>query len=351
MSSFRAVFEAVRDGEVDGGRRARWSRRCWGRSARTWTCSGSSTCRSWARSPSRCGWRCWRCPGERLETIERVYSISAALAQADEFLRSRPVDDPDHLQHGRRRQAGRRARGARARRRSPRRGSRRSTAWRCSPTTSSPATDNRTRFAVHRARRAEAARRCGPPPGAEAVGRAAADLARVRRAQRAGVAPPLAGGVRHARAQPVAARVPAVDRPRVTLGVPVLGRPRRRSRRPGLRRRPRRAARRDRGGPDPGHLPEGPRGLIVRAAAARGAPRTAGADPRGRPSERLRLRDPADDRRLGRQAQSGSAGGIAAPGTRSPRFAGLRRASSAQESTPAASASRSAYSSRRRRGA
>jgi len=29
-------------------------------------------------------------PGERLETIERVYSISAALAQADEFLRSRP---------------------------------------------------------------------------------------------------------------------------------------------------------------------------------------------------------------------------------------------------------------------
>ncbi|MEW6223327.1 MAG: prephenate dehydratase [Chloroflexota bacterium] len=29
-------------------------------------------------------------PGERLETIERVYSIAAALAQADEFLRSRP---------------------------------------------------------------------------------------------------------------------------------------------------------------------------------------------------------------------------------------------------------------------
>lgn len=29
-------------------------------------------------------------PGERLETIERVYSISAALAQADEFLRTRP---------------------------------------------------------------------------------------------------------------------------------------------------------------------------------------------------------------------------------------------------------------------
>ena len=29
-------------------------------------------------------------PGERLETIERVYSITAALAQADEFLRSRP---------------------------------------------------------------------------------------------------------------------------------------------------------------------------------------------------------------------------------------------------------------------
>ncbi len=29
-------------------------------------------------------------PGERLETIERIYSIAAALAQADEFLRSRP---------------------------------------------------------------------------------------------------------------------------------------------------------------------------------------------------------------------------------------------------------------------
>jgi prephenate dehydratase len=29
-------------------------------------------------------------PGERLETVERVYSIAAALAQADEFLRSRP---------------------------------------------------------------------------------------------------------------------------------------------------------------------------------------------------------------------------------------------------------------------
>ena len=29
-------------------------------------------------------------PGERLDTIERVYSMSAALAQADEFLRSRP---------------------------------------------------------------------------------------------------------------------------------------------------------------------------------------------------------------------------------------------------------------------
>ena len=29
-------------------------------------------------------------PGERLDTVERVYSIAAALAQADEFLRSRP---------------------------------------------------------------------------------------------------------------------------------------------------------------------------------------------------------------------------------------------------------------------
>ena len=71
-------------------RRARSRARCWAASARTSTCCGRSSCRSSARSPSRCGSPSWRCPARRWTAIERVYSIAAALAQADEFLRSRP---------------------------------------------------------------------------------------------------------------------------------------------------------------------------------------------------------------------------------------------------------------------
>ena len=89
MSSFRAVFEAVRDGEADAG-----------------VVPVESSLLGTIREnldllyefdlpvvgevsvPVRLA--LLALPGERLETIERVYSISAALAQADEFLRSRP---------------------------------------------------------------------------------------------------------------------------------------------------------------------------------------------------------------------------------------------------------------------
>ena len=89
MGSFRAVFEAVRDGDVAAGVVPVES-------------SLLGTIREnldllWAFDlpivgevtvPVRLA--LLALPGERLESIERVYSISAALAQADEFLRSRP---------------------------------------------------------------------------------------------------------------------------------------------------------------------------------------------------------------------------------------------------------------------
>lgn len=89
LSSFRAVFEAVRDGEAEAG-----------------VVPVESSLLGTIREnldllyefglpvagevsvPVRLA--LLALPGERLETIERVYSISAALAQADEFLRSRP---------------------------------------------------------------------------------------------------------------------------------------------------------------------------------------------------------------------------------------------------------------------
>jgi prephenate dehydratase len=89
LSSFRAVFEVVRDGEADAG-----------------VVPVESSLLGTIREnldllyafdlpiagevtvPVRLA--LLALPGERLETIERVYSISAALAQADDFLRSRP---------------------------------------------------------------------------------------------------------------------------------------------------------------------------------------------------------------------------------------------------------------------
>ena len=119
--------------------------------------------------------------------------------------------------------------------------------------------DNRTRFAVITRPGDEASARAAATTGGDR--RTAADDDRVRGAQRAGLAAPIAGRLRRPRAEPVAARVPALDRPRRALGVPVLGRP---GRRPGgsrLRGRARRAGGGDRGRPDPRHLPAGSRGL------------------------------------------------------------------------------------------
>ena len=87
--SFREVFEAVGDGTVDAGVVPVES-------------SLLGTIREnldllWAFDLSIAGevsvpvrLALLGLPGERLETVERVYSIAAALAQADEFLRSRP---------------------------------------------------------------------------------------------------------------------------------------------------------------------------------------------------------------------------------------------------------------------
>lgn len=87
--SFRDVFEAVRDGVVDAGVVPVES-------------SLLGTIREnidllWAFDLPIAGevsvpvrLALLGLPGERLETVERVYSIAAALAQADEFLRSRP---------------------------------------------------------------------------------------------------------------------------------------------------------------------------------------------------------------------------------------------------------------------
>jgi prephenate dehydratase len=89
MTSFRAVFEAVRDGDAAAGVVPVES-------------SLLGTIREnldllWAFDLPIAGevavpvrLALLGLPGERLETVERVYSISAALAQADAFLRSRP---------------------------------------------------------------------------------------------------------------------------------------------------------------------------------------------------------------------------------------------------------------------
>ena len=89
LSSFRAVFEAVRDGEADAG-----------------VVPVESSLLGSIRENLDLLWTfelpivgevsvpvrlaLLALPGETLESVERVYSIAAALAQADEFLRSRP---------------------------------------------------------------------------------------------------------------------------------------------------------------------------------------------------------------------------------------------------------------------
>ena len=89
QSSFRAVFEGVRDGTLDAG-----------------VVPVESSLLGTIRENLDLLWEfdlpiagevsvpvrlaLLGLPGERLETVDRVYSISAALAQADAFLRSRP---------------------------------------------------------------------------------------------------------------------------------------------------------------------------------------------------------------------------------------------------------------------
>ena len=89
QSSFREVFEAVRDGRADAG-----------------VVPVESSLVGTIRENADLLWEfdlpivgevsvpvrlaLLGLPGERLETVERVYSITAALAQADAFLRSRP---------------------------------------------------------------------------------------------------------------------------------------------------------------------------------------------------------------------------------------------------------------------
>ena len=106
-------------------------------------------------------------PGERLETIERVYSISAALAQADAFLRSRPwtVETAYNTAGAAKGIAERRQHGAAA-----------VAAARVAPLYGleviaddiQAGDDNRTRFAVLARRGEEAAVRAAAAPGAVA---------------------------------------------------------------------------------------------------------------------------------------------------------------------------------------
>ena len=166
---------------------------------------------------ARSGWRCSRCPGETLETIERVYSIAAALAQADEFLRSRPwtIQTTYNTAGAAKQVAERGERGAAA-----------VASARVAPIYGlevladdiQTGDDNRTRFAViaraGRGSRGRAWRRRGPrrSPGPPRTSLVFA----VRNVP--GVALPVAGRLRDPRAQPVATRVPAVDGPRDRAG-------------------------------------------------------------------------------------------------------------------------------------
>ncbi len=260
LTSFRAVFEAVRDGDADAGVVPVES-------------SLLGTIREnldllWAFELPIAGevsvavrLALLALPGETLDSIERVYSISAALAQADEFLRSRAwtVQTTYNTAGAAKQIAERGERGAAA-----------VASARVADIYGlevladdiQGGDDNRTRFAVI------------TRPGDEASARAAARPEAIDGPPRTtmvfavrnvpGSLHRSPGRLRRPRAEPVAARVPAVDRPRGALGVPVLGRP---GRRPGgsrLRGRARRARGGDRGRPDPRHLPAGRRGLTGR---------------------------------------------------------------------------------------
>jgi prephenate dehydratase len=89
LSSFRAVFEAVADGAVDAGVVPVESSLLGTiRENLDLLYAHDLPIMGEVTVPVRLA--LLALPGQRLEAIERVYSIAAALAQADEFLRSRP---------------------------------------------------------------------------------------------------------------------------------------------------------------------------------------------------------------------------------------------------------------------
>ena len=164
-------------------------------------------------------------PGQRLDDIERVYSHIQALGQAEALPARSAVAAALDLQHGRRRQGHRRSRRARRGGRPVAAGGRRCSGWRSWPTSIGDLPGNRTRFLV-------LAR-----PDAPTL-----PTARDRRRRRRTT---LVVAVRNepgtllavlrvfAEPRPQHAQARVATEPRARLGVRLLGRPRRRHRRPG----------------------------------------------------------------------------------------------------------------------
>ena len=165
-----------------------------------------------------------------IDWIERVYSHAQALAQADEFLRGPRLAGPDDLQHGRRRADDRRAARAAARRRSRRRG------W--------PRLYGLEILAdEHPDRRRQPDPVRGPGPRRTPLPELRRPTARPARRRRSSSPSATCPGSLHrclgafataASTSRASSRGPARTAP---LGVRLLGRPRRRRRRAGLRRR------------------------------------------------------------------------------------------------------------------
>ena len=160
--------------------------RCWARSARTSTCCASSIWRSSARSPSRCGSRCSACPARRSTTSSAcTRSPPRWPRRTSSCGRGRGASRPRTTPPAPRSRSPSAASGAR--RPSRRRGSPAIYGLEVLADDIQSGSDNRTRFAVI-ARRGEAARVIA---AARRGGRRpAADDARVRRAERPGLAPP-----------------------------------------------------------------------------------------------------------------------------------------------------------------
>ena len=200
-------------------------------------------------------------PGERLETVERVYSITAALAQADAFLRSRPwtIQTTYNTAGAARMVAERGERGSAA-----------VASARVAPIYGldvladdiQSGSDNHTRFAVIARRDDAAAALAATQPSSLAGAPRTTLVFAVRNV--AGSLHRSLGAFATRGLNLVAAGVPAVDRARSALGVPVLGGPRRGPGRARVRRGARRPRPGDRARPDPRHVSPRRRGLTAR---------------------------------------------------------------------------------------